>query len=306
MSGPNRIFVSFFVATVAMFPPFGFAATPDDVMRAAGYDVDNATSTTPKWEIMVVYDRPCYRITYYFGRDVVFLKVDPATSETLGVFARVGRGPNPTSPTANLTAEWAKQMLMQMNTFKVVRKEAFLADPVISYEPNSAEYLVSFPRTDTEGHVFLASRVGFHFDHGTSLVTSFAAASLDLPEPSVTTGTMVSEQQARSLALEGLNARKSVIFRRVPEKMQFSPATEPIRVRVVQRDNMFSPELTEIEDMEYTTGTAVVYIIHFDSEMADPSYQGDYDYVKVKVHVDVFSGELVGGEYAKEVILRDD
>lgn len=278
---------------------------PDNVMQAAGYDVDQATSGTPKWEMMIVAKRPCYRIPYFFGRNVVSLKLDPATSETLSIFSRPGRGPTPTSPTANLTPEWARQMLVQMNVYKAARDEVMLGAPSIDYDPSLAEYIVSFPRTDAEGHIFAGDGVGFWFDHGTSQVTSLSLG-FSLPDPAVTTGTMISEQEATSLALSGLNSRKSVLFGHVPEKMGFTAASKPIKVFVMQRNNMFSPDLAEIEEIEETTGTAVVYVVHFVSTLADPSYTGDIEYVEVEVYVDVSSGELIGGDYAKEIVLGDD
>jgi len=273
---------------------------PDQIMRAAGYDIDHATSKPAKWDDSG--GRPRYCVTYFFGRSVVYLGFDPQTSQTVEISGAVGRSTKPTSPTGSLTSEWARQMLVRMNVLKVRQGAVFVGVPEISYHANWAEYSIFIPRTDGQGHRFEDDGVGFWFDQGTSCVTSLWA-DLDLPEPAVTTGTMISEAEATSRAISGLNSRKSVFFRYVPDKMAFRPVLEPLRVLVVRKDNMFDPALKDIDDKERTSGTAVAYVLkYFESQMTDPSYTGTYEYVKVIVYVDVFSGELVGGDYAKEIV----
>ena len=274
---------------------------PDQVMRAAGYDVDHSTSKPAKWE-SGARRASYYEISYYFGRSVVFLNLDPATSQTFEIDGAVGRSSKPTSATGNLTTEWARHMLVRLNVYKVPQGAVFLGTPIISYYTDTADYSISVPRADRNGHVFHDDGIGFSFDPGTSQVTSLWA-ELDSPEPQVTTGTMISEAEATSRAISGLNSRKSVFFRYVPDKMAFRSILEPLRVLVVRKDNMFDPALKDIDDKERTSGTAVAYVLkYFESQMTDPSYTGTYEYVKVIVYVDVFSGELVGGDYAKEIV----
>jgi hypothetical protein len=276
-------------------------ATPDDAMRAAGYDLDGATSEPPRRDDL--FSRHCYE-TFYRLRSglVVSLKLDAETSQTVDLTGRIGRGPRPTSDTATLTAEWARQVLLRMNVHQVPQGQVHLGAPTIEYSRLAAAYEILFPRTDAHGHVFAQGCVRFCFDHGTSRVTSLMA-SFDWPEPSVTTGTMISEDQATSIALAAVNSHKSLFFQYVPEKMAFDRTTDTVAIFVQHRNNMWSPYLLRLQDLEKTNGTAVCYCVRFRSRKADPTYTGIYERITVLVFVDAFSGELAGGDYGRSVIL---
>jgi hypothetical protein len=276
---------------------------PDDILKAAGYDVNRATSEPAKRR-QRGEDRPYYLVRYIFGRqDVVLLELDAQTSQTVDLTGEVGRSTNPTSPTGTLTPQWARQMLNRMNVYKVPQGQVRLGEPTINYLSEFAEYHISFPRTDVHGRPFTHEGVVFTFDPGTSKVTVLAA-HLDLPEPAVTTGTMITEDRATSLALAGLNSHKPMLFRHVPEKMGFARAEKPTVIRVVEKDNTWSPGMTDIDEAEETGQTAVAYLIHFRSVLQDPNYTVPYDRLSITVYVDAFTGELVGADYFKEFIIK--
>jgi len=259
-------------------------------MRAAGWDVDHGTSMPAKWELRGKDRHPCYEIIYSFPGQTMFLRVDPSTSETVQITGQSGRGPSPTSDTAQLTSDWALQKLLSLNPYKIGRGVVHMGNPTIRYYPNDCQYVITFPRTDAAGHEFEATAAGFDYDHGAARVTGLVLG-VDLPEPSVTTGTMLSEQQATSIALQFLLANKSRAFKLVPEKMTFVYVPESTMLRVVERDGYFGGP---------TTGTAVAYkILRFESRLTDPSYTGRYEKETVLVCVDVFSGALVAGGMTK-------
>jgi hypothetical protein len=165
-----------------------------------------------------------------------------------------------------------------------------MGEPTIHYDPDYCDYVVRFPRLDAAGHSFEYNAAAFDFDHGTSKVTGL---DLDVfqPEPSMTTGTMISQEQATTTALQWLIANRSIIFERVPDKMTFDYAPEATIVRVVERNGFFGGA---------TSGTTVAYkILRFESRLTDPSYTGRYERVKVLACVDVFSGALVAGDLTK-------
>jgi len=274
---------------------------PDNIIRAAGYDLDGATSEPLKWKSLA--SEQSYYETWYRLRNglSISLKLDPATSQTTGLSAGLGRGSQPTSDTANLTEAWARGMLLGLNVYKVAQGEVHLGSPRITYDPEGARYEIQFPRTDGHGHVFPFNLVRFYFDHGTSCVTSLMTC-FDWPEPSVTTGTMISEDQATSIAQAAVNRRKAIFFRYVPDKMVFDRTANPIEIFVEHRDNMWSPEVSRVEDTRKTIGTAVSYCVIFRSRLTDPTYTGKYDRVGVIVFVDAFSGELVGGGWSRTLI----
>jgi len=271
-------------------------ATPDDVMRAAGYDVDQATSSTPEWELRGEGMRPCYEITYNFPGQTMFLRVDPQTSETMEISGQYGRGSNPSSGTATLTHAWATTVLLRLNPYKIVHGSIHMAEPTITYYPDTCKYVIRFPRTDAAGHRFLDNAAGFDFDPATSRVTGLLV-SVSLPEPPVTTGTMISPEQATSIVLQGLMTRRASIFQRVPDKMTFDYIPESITIGVEERNNFFGGG---------TSGTAVVYrILRFESRLAEQSYKGFYEKVKATAYVAVFTGELVAGYYTKMYTFRE-
>jgi len=264
--------------------------TPDDVMRAAGFDVDQATSETPRWEVRQSLDRPVYEIMYEFPGETMFLSVDPATSETIDIQGQPGRGLNPTSDTTTLTPQWASAKLLSLNPYKISRGLIHIGEPAIWYDPENAKYKILFPRLDAVGHQFESAAAFLHFDHATSRVTHLKLG-VYLPEPTVTTRTLISREQAASIALQFLLAHKSSLFQRVPDKMTFDYIPRSIAIRVVERNHYFG---------DATTGTSVAYgAFVFESRLTDPSYTGRYEKMTVLVWVDVFSGTLVAGSMGK-------
>lgn len=288
-----------------MFTTFGSGASPETVMQAAGYDLEGATSEPLKWRESGFGDS--YYETFYRLASglMVSLELDPQTSQTLEITGSLSRGPNPTSDTATLTEEWARQMLVAMNVHKVPQGEVYLRTPSIKYDAEDAQYHVLFPRRDAHGHPFTEGCVRFSFDHGTSRVTTLSA-SFEWPEPAVTTGTMISEEDAETTAEATVNARKSIFFKYVPEKMAFDRTADPVEIYVVHKDNMWDPELTRVEKVQKTMGTAVTYCVIFRSRLTDPTYTSIYERVTVLVFVDAFSGEPVASGYGKTYILPEE
>jgi len=229
---------------------------------------------------------------------MVMLALDAESSQTVQIVGTLGRGPNPTSDTANLTEAWARAKLNAMNVHRVPQENVHLASPTIQYNSDSAQYRITLARTDAYGRPFARNGVIFWFDHGRSWVTSLAA-DLDWPEPAVTTGTVVSVEQARANALAALNARKNLLFRLVPDKRQFFPKEDPVRTLVVMKTNLWDPGLTSLEDEVDLGETAAVYAIPFGSVMTDPNYQGSYDLFSITVYVDIFSGQPVGADWRR-------
>jgi hypothetical protein len=261
------------------------SATPDDVMRAAGYDVDHGIRSTPRWDMRYSINHPVYEIMYEFPGQTMFLSVDPTTSETIDIQGQPGRGSNPTSNTISLTPQWAQAKLLSLNPYKIARGLVHMGEPVISYDTESAKYEVLFHRLDGSGHQFDEGAAFFDFDHATSRVTHLHLG-VYLPEPAVTTGTMISQEQGTTTALQWLIANRSKVFEHVPDKMTFDYIPESTTVRVVKRD--------------VTSDTVVAYkILRFESRLTDPSYTGRYEKVKVLCCVDVFSGAVVAGNLTK-------
>lgn len=263
---------------------------PDDAMHAAGWDMDHAKRETPRWEKDSITGRAIYEIMYLFPKQGVFLKLDAETSETIGISGEPGRGPHPTSDTITLTPEWARAKLLSLNPYKIARGLIRMSDPVITYDARTAKYEVLFQRLDASGHQFEEGAAFFDFDPATSRITSLNLG-VYLPEPAVTTGTMISPEQATSIALQSLLAHRSTMLEFVPDRMTFVHVPESTTVRVVERN--IGP----------TTGTAVAYkISRFESRLTDPSYTGIYEAMKLWVSVDVFSGEVVAGDLSKMLV----
>jgi len=256
-------------------------------MRSAGFDADHATSETPRLKTDWESNRPVYEVLYEFPDKVMFLYVDAETSETTEISGEPGRGPSPTSDTATLTREWAEAKLLSLNPYKIARGLIRMGAPVISYDEHSAKYEIRVPRLDAAGHAFEEAAAFFDYDHAKSRVT-FLSLGVHLPEPSVTTGTMISEEEATSIALQRLLANRTVFFEHVPEKMAIEHVPRSTSVTVVERNK------------GVTTGTAVAYKIdEFKSRLTDPSYTGPYEKGAWIIYVDVFSGEVVAGHASR-------
>jgi len=272
------------------------ATRPGEAIRNAGYDVDSATSWPARRVSYGLDDQAALKIDYAFGDFTVSLFLDPDTSETIRLFESYGRGPHPTGDTASLSSEWASTTLMLMNPYRIARGLVRLGEPSIEYLPSSAKYLISFQRLDSGGHVFEDPAAVFQFDAGTSRVTSLHVYAF-LPEPSVTTGTLLTELQATSAALSGLMANRGRVFEHVPEKMDFVYEPSGIVLGVVGRNDFFGGG---------ASGTAVAYrVSKFRSRLTDPAYRGVYEEATVVVDVDAFDGSLVGG-YASIMVLFNE
>lgn len=268
----------------------GKGETPDDVMRAAGFDVDNATSATPQWKMKYSINQPVYQIIYEFPGETMFLEVDTETSESIEISGQPGRGPNPTSDTITLTPEWARATLLSLNPYKIARGLIRMGEPTISYDAHSAKYEVLFPRLDASGNEFESAAAFFDFDHATSSVT-FLDLGVYAEEPEVTTGTLISQAQATSIALQWLMDRRSSMFKFVPEKMTWDYVPESNEVRVVERN------------VGPSTGTVVAWKIrHFKSRMTDPTYTGPYHISTILLCVDAFNGDIVAGDVSRMYI----
>jgi hypothetical protein len=232
-------------------------------------------------------NHPVYEIMYEFPGQTMLLSVDPTTSETIEIQGEPGRGPNPTSDTVTLTPQWAQARLLSLNPYKIARSLIHMAEPTVTYDSRTAKYDVVFRRLDVSGHQFENAAAFFDFDHATSKITHLHLG-VYLPEPAVTTGTMISQEQATTTALQWLIANRSKFFKYVPDKMTFDYVPESTVVRVVKKD--------------LTTETAVAYkILRFESRLTDPSYTGRCEKLTVLVCVDAFSGAVVAGDYTKIV-----
>ncbi|MFQ5872828.1 MAG: hypothetical protein ACE5JL_03375, partial [Dehalococcoidia bacterium] len=69
--------------------------------------------------------------------------------------------------------------------------------------------------------------------------------------------------------------------------------------------DLWSPDLTDIDDSEGTGVATVAYLVRFRAQLEDPSYTVPYDVLEIIVYVDVFTGELVGGDYFKEFVIGE-
>lgn len=270
---------------------FGFTITspywvhPDKILRAAGYVPATAKRFKPERDTDLD-DRDVWEFRYEFKGRTVTLSLDSKTSQLVEIDAYPFKGSTTTGTVANLTPEWARQKLLDLNVWQVRQETFHTAGPIIEFDPWSLDYSVIFPRTDAHGHLFggyqfRSNAASFSFDVATSRVLDLQTGP-DLPEPAVTTGTMISRDEATSIALQWHLDHLPGYFKHAPEKMTFDYAPEPTVVRVVES--------------ELTTGTVVAYVIgKFKSRLTDPSYEGRYPRITTVTHVDAFTGEIVGG-----------